>query len=103
VLRDTSDAPLLVYRFDPRELRTDRHFAVVVDTCPLTSDAELGVDATMPVHRHGMNYKPKVVREAANRWRAEGLLLHMPGQWEFRFEIRDGGRTQRVADSIEVE
>ena len=45
----------------------------------------------MPEHRHGMNYKPEVKRLAPGRWRAEGLMFHMPGKWEFVFTV-DGER-----------
>jgi len=45
----------------------------------------------MPEHRHGMNYRPEVKPLAPGRWRAEGLLFHMPGKWEFVFVV-DGER-----------
>jgi hypothetical protein len=92
----------LVYRFAPAELRTDRHFSLLIETCPLSAAAELRVEATMPAHRHGMNYKPTVTREGPGRWRADGLLLHMPGEWQFRFEIREDGRTERLTDTLVV-
>ena len=93
----------LSYRFEPSELKADRHFAVLVDACaPATIDA-LAVDAQMPEHRHGMNYKPVVTKIAPNRWKAEGLLLHMPGRWEFRFDVRTSGRTDRLAHGVTVE
>jgi hypothetical protein len=99
-----ADATLRIsYRFEPAGLRADRHFALVVDACaPGTIDA-LAVDAQMPEHRHGMNYKPAVTKVGPNRWKADGLLLHMPGRWEFRFEMRTAGRTERLAHSVTVE
>jgi cytochrome c peroxidase len=51
----------------------------------------LKVDAHMPAHRHGMNYAPKVTALGPGRWRAEGLLFHMPGRWELVFVV-DGDR-----------
>jgi cytochrome c peroxidase len=42
----------------------------------------------MPEHRHGMNYAPEVKPLGPGRWRAEGLMFHMPGKWEFVFEVR---------------
>lgn len=92
----------IVYRFAPAELNTDRHFSLLIETCPLSAAAELRVDATMPAHRHGMNYKPTVTREGPGRWRADGLLLHMPGEWQFRFDIREDGRTERLTDTLVV-
>ena len=92
----------LVYRFSPAELKTDRHFSLLIETCPLSAAAELRVDAMMPAHRHGMNYRPTVTREGPGRWRADGLLLHMPGEWQFRFDLREDGRTERLTDTLVV-
>jgi len=92
----------IVYRFAPADLKTDRHFSLLIETCPRSAAAELSVDATMPAHRHGMNYKPTVTREGPGRWRAEGLLLHMPGEWQFRFDLREDGNTERLTDTLVV-
>ncbi len=50
----------------------------------------LSVDAYMPEHRHGMNYKTEVISTGPQRYRVEGLMFHMPGQWEYIFELRTG-------------
>ena len=49
--------------------------------------AALRVDARMPAHQHGMNYRPKVAALGDGRFAASGLLLHMPGRWEFVFDV----------------
>src|SRR6185503_7666327 len=36
------------------------------------------------------------------RWRAEGLMFHMPGKWEFVFEVRAAGKTDRMAASFQL-
>lgn len=41
------------------------------------------VDAIMPAHRHGMNYRPAITALTDGRYRASGLLFHMPGHWQF--------------------
>jgi cytochrome c peroxidase len=56
----------------------------------------LKVDAHMPEHRHGMNYAPTVKALGPGRWQAEGLLLHMPGRWEYVFELLAAGKTDRL-------
>jgi hypothetical protein len=43
-----------------------------------------------------MNYKPTVTASAPGRFRAEGLMFHMPGRWQFVFEVGDGRRSDRV-------
>jgi hypothetical protein len=53
----------------------------------------------MPAHRHGMNYRPSVASLAGGRFRAEGLLFHMPGHWEFIVEI--GG--ERLTAPVELD
>jgi hypothetical protein len=92
----------LAYRFEPA-LVMDRHLSVIVAACPSGAPLALRIDATMPEHRHGMNYRPSVRETAPGTWRADGLLLHMPGRWEFRFELSDGERTARAVDSVVVE
>ncbi len=44
-----------------------------------------------------MYYAPEVTPLGPGRWRAEGLMFHMPGKWEFVFEVRAAGRSDRMA------
>lgn len=82
-------------------LRVGEHFAVEFVVCPAPESVK--VDAWMPEHRHGMNYKPTVAALGGGRYRAEGLMFHMAGRWEFVFEARSGGRTERLAHSVRLE
>jgi len=77
-----------------------KFFAVEIAACSKPGNPipeNLKVDAHMPEHRHGMNYAPEVKPLGPGRWRAEGLMLHMPGKWELVFEIRAAGRSDRLA------
>ena len=56
-----------------------------------------------PAHRHGMNYRPSISALGGGRFRAEGLLFHMPGRWELVFELRADGKTERAAHPVSVE
>lgn len=76
-----------------------RHFALVVQVCPAAGTLSR-VDATMPEHRHGMNYRPSLKRLADGRWRAEGLMFHMPGRWELVFDVRAEERSVRLRDTV---
>ncbi len=78
---------VLTYRM--QEVEVAKHFNLDISACAKSGPAPeiLKVDAHMPEHRHGMNYAPSVEKLGPGRWRAEGLLLHMPGKWEFVFEI----------------
>lgn len=76
-------------------------FALIVRVCP--ADAVLvAVDATMPAHRHGMNYRPSLLPLGDGRWRAEGLLFHMSGAWELRLDLRHAGRMQALRQAVEL-
>ena len=50
------------------------------------SSAELYVDATMPDHGHGMVRQPRVEPSGGGRFSVRGMLFHMPGRWQLRFE-----------------
>jgi hypothetical protein len=80
-------------------LQTGRHLSLDVQLCP--ADASLlRVDATMPAHQHGMNYRPTVRPLPDGRWRVDGLLFHMPGAWQLQFDVRAGGRIETLRDSV---
>jgi hypothetical protein len=98
---------LLSYRTRPEQVEVGQHFAVELVVCPRAGapwpPESVRVDAHMPEHRHGMNYKAAVTAEGEGRYRADGLLFHMPGLWEFLFEVRAGGHTDRVTRGVELE
>ena len=82
-------------------LRIGEHFTVDFAVCPAPESVR--VDAWMPEHRHSMNYQPTLVAKGGGRYRAEGLMLHMAGRWELLFEARAGGKTERLAASVQLE
>ena len=95
----STEGHTIVYRAAP--IRVGEHFAVELAVCP-PPDA-VRVDASMPAHRHGMNYRPSVVPLGGGRYRAEGLMFHMPGEWQFLFEVRVSGKTERATYNLRVE
>lgn len=89
---------------DPAPLKTGEFFAVEAAVCANTGAvADLRVDAVMPEHKHGMNYRPEVKAAGNGRFRAEGLLLHMPGLWEFSFDVRGEAKREVLKDRVRVE
>jgi len=64
---------------------------------PVSENVKL--DAYMPEHRHGMNYRAKVVPLGGGRFQSEGWLFHMPGRWEFLFDIGQ----ERLTHSVRIE
>ena len=65
-------------------------------------DVSVMIDATMPHHGHGMNVVPEVTREGES-WLAEGVLLHMPGRWEFTIDVERDGEVERAQWTEELE
>ena len=93
----------LVYRPSPAVIEVGRHFALDVTVCAQNASAEvdqLSVDAHMPEHRHGMNYRPTVTRIGAGRFRVEGMMLHMPGRWELLFDVPGAAGTERIKSAL---
>ena len=77
----------LAWRSEPAAIAQGQLFVLIVRLCPAAAEL-LKLDATMPEHRHGMNYKPSIKPLGDGRFRAEGLLWHMSGRWEWRFDVR---------------
>jgi hypothetical protein len=94
---------VLLFRAVPAPIEVGRHFVVEVIVCATPASQGLRVDATMPEHRHGMNYRPTVAATGAGHYRAEGLLFHMPGRWQLLFDVEHGGRTERLSTDIVLE
>lgn len=105
--RRTASDPAYRLSFAPQPTpwAAGRHFALDIVVCPAAGaplPQALKVDADMPAHRHGMNYRPTVQAQGDGRFRAEGLLLHMPGRWRFSFDLVTDGRVQRLQHELDV-
>jgi hypothetical protein len=95
------DAVQIAWQVPGAAIEVGRHFVLDVQLCPAGAVLQR-VDATMPEHRHGMNYRPSLQSLGGGRWRAEGLMFHMPGRWELRFDVTDGGRTETLRQSVSL-
>lgn len=92
-------APLQVHWVaQPAPIAVSRPFSLRLGLCPARAEL-LRVDARMPEHRHGMNYRVELLREGAE-WRAQGLVWHMPGRWELQLLVRLDGVEHRLAQSV---
>ena len=85
-------------------IEVGRPFSIEFVLCPRTAPGapieRLSVDAWMPAHRHGMNYRPTLVGAPPGPLRADGLLFHMPGRWQVVFELKMGERSLRLTDAL---
>ena len=92
----------LTYRTRPAKIAVGEHFMLELSVCAKEGaklPERVKLDATMPEHRHGMNYRPTLRLLAPGRYVSEGWMFHMPGRWEFIFDL--GG--ERLTDSVRIE
>jgi hypothetical protein len=90
------------YRTIPPRIAVGEQFVLELTACPKQGAVLSGrvkLDAQMPEHKHGMNYQPTVTVLGPGRYRSEGWLFHMPGRWEFVFDL--GG--ERLTQSVRIE
>ena len=93
---------VLAYATTPDPIAVGQHFVVDFAVCPrgnASAPQAVRIDANMPEHRHGMNYRPGVTVARPGTYHAEGLLFHMPGRWEFVFELGP----ERLTHSVRIE
>ncbi len=89
----------LSFAAQPSPIPLNQPFALQMAVCASKPD-RIAVDATMPAHRHGMNYRAVVTPLAPGEFRAEGLLFHMPGEWEIVFDLYYGERRERLTHRV---
>jgi hypothetical protein len=94
---------VVVFRPAPQPIAVGQH--VSLDTVVCARDGArpatgLRVDATMPEHRHGMNYRAGVSKRGDGRFVAEGLLFHMPGRWQLVFDVETGAGSERLVTDL---
>jgi len=97
---------VVAYSTAPPRLSVSQHFTLDFAVCPRDGGPmpdSVRVDASMPAHRHGMNYRPGIVAAGAGMWHAEGMLFHMAGHWEITFDLVRGATAERLVTGVDVE
>jgi hypothetical protein len=69
--------------------------AFICPNLPGASVAAVSVNATMPEHQHGMNYRPRVQLQPTSGSSsaeprvllAQGMVFHMPGRWQIEIHV----------------
>jgi hypothetical protein len=99
-----SDHYMIAFRPEPMRIELGQPFALLFNVCTKSNNpAELvAVDAQMPEHKHGMNYRPTIVAMGSGRYRVEGMVFHMPGRWEITFDVRAGEESERLSHELIV-
>lgn len=88
----------------PEEIKIGQPFGFHISVCAsnVVDITKLKVDATMPAHKHGMNYEPSLKHLSGNSFRADGLVFHMPGTWEVELRAWQGEQDSRMAFTVDV-
>ena len=90
----------------PAPIAIGRHFSVDVVVCAVdgaTRQPLVRVDADMPAHRHGMNYRATIRALGGDRYAADGLMFYMSGRWRFTFDLGNGADAVRMTHEVDVE
>lgn len=87
------------YRTIPASIEISKHFSLELMVCAKAgapAPETLRINARMPDHGHGMNYNAAVRPLGGGRFQADGLMFHMPGRWQFEFEVGSGKTSERA-------
>ena len=82
-----------------------KHFSLAMQVCTPAGKSipnMLRVDADMPMHKHGMNYRTTVEDLGDGSYRADGLMFHMPGKWRFLIEIAMGPQNIQLRRELDI-
>lgn len=91
-----------VIAIELEEIRLSNPFSLIVEVCEPVLVRELTIDATMPAHKHGMNYTPNVVATGDRIFQVDGMLFHMPGLWELQIKLDFSERVVTYTYPVEL-
>lgn len=99
------DGAMLHYRVKSPPLRVAQHFSMQFLLC--RGDTVLAIeafklDALMPAHGHGMNYKASINWLDDGLVEASGMLFHMPGQWRVIVNLAYDGVARQTWLDFEI-
>ena len=78
-------------------------FAIEFAVCSNDHSIEqITVDAVMPAHNHGMNYRPEVSNNGNRRYSAKPMLFHMPGVWRINVVAHLEGKAHHMSLDMEL-
>jgi hypothetical protein len=90
--------------FDQARIVIGQPFTVSFAICSETGEAvrSIEVDAVMPLHKHGMNYRPTLTRTGPFRYDASNMVFHMPGDWRIQVLTHQGGSVHAFSFDLAV-
>ncbi len=84
----------------PVGIRAGRQFSLTMKAGQ--NSKIVGIDAQMPRHGHGMNYRPRLSETGDGAVQAEGLLFHMAGTWRLTVDIERGGKRVQLSEDVSI-
>lgn len=99
------DGLMLHYRIKSPPLTVAQHFSMQFLLCrdeTVLAIEGFRLDALMPAHGHGMNYKASIDLLDDGMVEASGLLFHMPGQWRITVNLTYDGVAQQTQLNFEI-
>jgi hypothetical protein len=87
-------------------IERNKHFSMAISIDPGSADdapLKVTADADMPAHRHGMNTRPEVTKEDDLRYRVDGMLFHMAGEWVITVDVTQGTESEHASFPVLVE
>lgn len=92
----------ILFKPDPNPIQVSVPFSLHLIICNkkgMPYDGKVGVDATMPMHMHGMYGTPKVLKQSPGSYQATGMMFQMPGMWQYKFQlVQDGKKHEFLFD-----
>jgi len=96
----------VAYKTNPARIEVGKPFSIEVVACvdgeKRMAPSRIRVDAGMPMHGHGMNYKPSERKIGPGHSSFDGMVFHMPGHWRITFDVYEGDKRQRLTQKISV-
>jgi hypothetical protein len=85
----------------PRNEEFEIDVLLLRDEQPLPG-MRLAVTGWMPEHEHGMVRSPLIEDVGEGRYLVSGMLLHMRGSWQLRYQVFSGRDTEIVTFDLEL-
>ena len=89
---------LIEYTTDPSPIPLSEDFVMRTRVTDIDGrwieDATVVVSADMPAHGHGMNTMPTTEYDREGWYVTEGMLFHMPGDWQIVIDVTADGTVE---------
>ena len=94
---EQAQSSTIALKLPPTPVKIAKRFSIDILVCadPQPDIGNIRLDATMPAHKHGMNYRPEIKEIADNMYRGSGMFFHMPGEWQISVDLLIDGESRR--------